>query len=173
MATSQFYDGKVWMGFPLVEFPASRVMISEDKDKVFHTIPGREGNVIDDVGSPAVRIIMDTEISKELLQNVITNTILFGVFAPIKKLISEPLNFFALLQSWQYDEIEIPFLSLKLTTIVIIKKIDTEWVGGKAGRWKLNIEMYEKLPFSKTSVLGRLTYLSLWSAYGLGAGEVL
>lgn len=167
------YEGKVYLGLPLISFPARVTDVTSRRAIVQHRIPGRDGDVIDDIGSHARRVIVETEISKQLLTKVFDSLTYLSWASGVVDALKEPLNFLQLIYIWWLNKQEIPFLSLPFSSFVVIVDKSEKWEGGKIGRFQLRLELLERLPFSLSSILGRISFTALWAFYGLRGGEIL
>lgn len=157
-----FRDGKIYFGIPTIEFPARIGDVRAPRNIVQHTIPGRDGDIVDDIGSPSREMTIEIEINDSMLKN--KAKVCWGVLDGI--VLDNTLNFMKWLDFLWLNKLDVPILSVPLTTIVHIKNKPIHWEGGKAGRFIIKLDLIERLPYSLSSILGQITFGSLWALYG-------
>jgi hypothetical protein len=162
--TSTIYKGEIWIGIPMFRFPAVTAELFEPRNVKKHSIPGRDGDIVDDVGSPARIMTLDCEINRPLLEKVLQESITFGIDPGI---FAEPIWFMRLLHEWWLSKLEVPVICAPIQSFVKITNKRTKWEGGHGGRFEIHLELTERLPFSLSSIAGRLI---LGGAFGILAG---
>jgi len=169
--TREVYYGKVYLGFPdnVFSMPVAMQELVQHKRLARHEIPGRNGDIIDDMGSPARQVRMAGKISSDILAaNVFESPVAVGAtisanlalrgMTSLNPFVSNlvafnpvnVVNFERFLNNvWKFG-IVLPIISDLITSLVIIQ--DLNWIqdGGKPGIFRFSCTLVEKLPYSVT-----------------------
>ena len=169
--SEQIFKGAIWLGIPLIKFPASRAEIKSPRDIQRHRIPGRDGDIIDDIGSPARTMSLDVEISRGLLEKVLESSINYSITGtPIT--LAEPTLFMQMIHQWWLSKLEMPVICMPIQTLMQIEDQSVVWEGGHGGRFIIHLDLVERLPFSLSSIAGRLIMGGLFGTYLLAGALV-
>ena len=162
---SDGWFGKVYLGAPLevLVVPANIQNLRQKKRWAKHPIPGRDGDMIDNMGSPSRAVKLSGKISPEILRAHYPAWL--NIIDPFQSK-SNPITFMTTLNEWWLRGLEIPLISDPIVSIFVIEELNWTQVGGKPGQYKFEMIVVEKLPYSLSSVRGMIMSKGLFMGMG-------
>ena len=163
-------EQSVYFLIPPVNFHASIAELDMQRDVVFHSVPGRVGNVIDDVGAPSRRFRLRSRWHDDVFRNDrMWADLASSRGSTVPKLV---IMFFKTL--W-LAHMRIPITSPIITSFIRILNFRERLVEAKPDIFEVEMDFAEDLPYNMASVAGliHLTSEGLISLAGPFASSLM